>query len=80
MGTFTKSPISLRMERRATLPIQLSPISEYTQKQNERSKRQSDESDELQADPAHPAPVQGSDGGRAQDEAAGEEGGETGAP
>jgi predicted nucleic acid-binding protein len=28
--------------------------------------------DKLQADPAHPAPVQGSDGGRAQGEAAGE--------
>ena len=27
---------------------------------------------ELQADPAHPAAIQGSDSGRAQDEAAGE--------
>jgi hypothetical protein len=42
-------------------------------KRDEQSEKQSKEGHELEADSAHPSPVQGSDGGRAQGETASED-------
>lgn len=47
----------------------LDELPESGVQQNDQSAGQPKESNELQADPAHPAPIQGSDEGRAQSEA-----------